>query len=79
MMPQHTKYQIDEYVNNYMPPGDFVRAVLSNDLMEAFMRADDINMHCMKDIMKYVYNNIPSVCHGSPERVEEWLNPKEES
>ena len=74
MIPQHTKYQIDEYVNNYMPPGDFVRAVLSNNLMEAFMRADDINMHCMKDIMKYVYNDIPSTCHGSAEIVDLWLD-----
>ena len=73
MIPQHTQYQIDEYVKNYIPPGDFVRAVLSNDLMEAFMRADDVNMHCMKDIMKYVYNDIPNTCHGSPGIVNLWL------
>jgi len=77
MIPQHTKYQIDEYVKNQIPPGSFVRAVLGNDLMEAFMRADDINLHYMKDIVMYVYNDIPSHCWGSPGIVDLFLSLRE--
>ena len=74
MIPQHTKHQIDEYVNNYMPPGDFVREVLSNNLVEAVMRADDINLHSLRDIMLYVYNDIPGFCWGSPGIVDLWID-----
>jgi hypothetical protein len=74
MIPQHTKYQIDEYVQKYVPPGDFVTAVLSNDLMEAFIRADDTNLLFMKDIVSYCYNKIPNYCWGSPGIVELWLD-----
>ena len=78
MIPEHTKYQIDEYVKHQIPPGSFVMAVLSNDLMEAFMRADDINLHYMRDIVKYVYNDIPSCCWGSPEIVKTFIGLREE-
>ena len=61
-----------------MPPGSFIHAVLANDFMKAVSKADDVNIHCLRDIMLYVYNNIPSICWGSPEAVEEWLNPKKE-
>jgi hypothetical protein len=79
MIPHHTKYQIDEYVNDKMPPGDFLYAVLTNNLAEAVFKADDTNLFCLKDIVLYVYNHIPSVCWGTPEKVEEWLNPQESS
>ena len=79
MIPQYTKHQIDDYVKNHMPPGDFVKSVLSNNLIEAMMRADDINLHSLRDITLYVYNDIPSTCWGTPEKVEEWLNPQESS
>lgn len=75
MMPQHTKYQIDEYVNDKMPPGSFLYAVLTNDLKEALVRADDINVHCLRDIVLYLYNDTPAICWGSPEKVKKWLNP----
>lgn len=74
MIPQHTKYQIDEYVKDRMPPGGFLNAVLSNNLMEAFVRADDNNAFHMKAILTYLYNDTPAACWGSPEKVNEWLN-----
>jgi len=73
MIPEHTKYQIDQYVKNYIPPGGFVTAVLSNNLIDTISKADDINLHCLRDITLYVYNNIPSICWGSPEIVKLWL------
>lgn len=52
--------------------GDFLRAVLSNDLMEAVGRADDDNIRTLPAICSYVYMELPSRCHGSPEIVKEW-------
>ncbi len=63
---------MDRYVKNAIPPGGFLTAVLSNDLKEAFGRADDINLDHMKEIVVYCYNEIPSNCWGSREAMADW-------
>lgn len=73
MIPSHLKESFDEYVSLGIPTGDFLRAVLENDLMEAFGRADDNNREIMFDICCYVYNEIPAGCHGSKQAVKDWL------
>jgi hypothetical protein len=52
--------------------GDFLRAVLENNLTEAFGRADDGNARTLHAIVAYVYNELPSPSHGSPEKVKAW-------
>lgn len=78
MIPEFIKNQIDEYVKLKCPPCGFLYAVLANDLMIAVTKADDVNIHYLRDIMLYVYNHTPSACWGSPKAVDEWLNPKKE-
>ena len=70
-MPEHTKQSIDDYVK-HGECGDFLEAVLSNDLTEAVCRADFENLAALEAIVKYVYNHIPRVCWGSPEKVRAW-------
>ncbi len=65
---------IDRYVNDRIPPGGFLTAVLSNDLTQAVARADDTNIRLLPEYVRYCYNEIPSPCWGSPERVEAWLS-----
>lgn len=36
--------------------GSFVQAMVSNDLSEAFGRADDINVHCIRFYLMLMYN-----------------------
>ena len=38
------------------PGGDFVRAIVDNDLAGAFSRADHINEHCIKFYLMLMYN-----------------------
>lgn len=66
--------QIDNYVKEGTPPGGFVRAVLENNLMEAFHRGDKENSEALIDICMYVYNEVPASCHGSPANVSAWLD-----
>jgi len=61
------------YADSGRPTGGFLRAVLENDLMEAVGRADHSSLVNLADICRYVYNDIPAPCHGSPEKVSEWL------
>lgn len=73
MIPEYTKQCIDDYVQKGVPLGDFLTAVMANDLMESYRRADENNTKHMHDIVKYVYNYTPVICHGSYAIVEEWL------
>lgn len=73
MIPQHLKESFDRYVNHGIPCGDFLMAVLENNLMGAFGRADDFNRVILFDICEYVYNEMPAGCHGSKEDVKHWL------
>jgi len=66
------KDAIDRHVVTGGHCGDFVTAVLENNLKEAFVRADDHNAAHMKDIVAYCYYEIPSTAWGSPEAVAKW-------
>jgi hypothetical protein len=67
---------LDAYALDGRPPGDFLIAVLSNDLKEAFGRADTNNAENMHAVLRYCYNHIPAACWGSPEKVKAWLDFK---
>lgn len=72
-VPNSVRESLDRYVNQGIKPGGFVTAVLENNLMEAIGRADHINIEFLKDICGHIYNNLPAPCHGSPAKVQAWL------
>jgi hypothetical protein len=53
--------------------GDFLTAVLSNNLFEAYKRADEESAAAMRDIIKFIYNRLPNSCWGSPQAVHDWI------
>ena len=61
------------YVEHRVAPCGFLCAVLTNDLQGAFAKADDKNRQRMLEIVRYVYNELPSECWGSKEKVKTWL------
>ena len=66
------------YVSHGLEPGDFLKAVLANDFQEAVARADDDNIQQLPAFAAYVYNEIPSTCHGSYDLVNAWVAQKGE-
>lgn len=72
MIPQHLIESIQRHVQHGIPCGSFMDSVLCNDLTEACSRADKENQYLIFDIVKYLYNNVPSECWGSPNRVKTW-------
>jgi len=52
--------------------GEFLFAVASNDLFDAFARADEDNARAMQDWVAWFYNHTPGPCHGSREKAEAW-------
>ena len=76
-IPDHMGPGLLNYANYGRKPGDFLTAVLENDLMEAFIRADDHNRKNMLAYCSYLYANMPSSCRGSKDIVAKWLAKKE--
>ncbi len=72
-IPDHMRSGLKFYILKGLPPGGFLRAVLSNDLIEAFGRADHINQHCVKNYVSFLYNYAPTSCWKSPENVTQWI------
>ena len=52
--------------------GSFTTALLSNNL-SAILRADKESLAGIKDLVRFIYNEIPAECWGSPEKVSAWL------
>lgn len=72
LVPGHMRAGIIEWIERGIPGGGFMMAVLRNDLMDAFGRADSTNKSAMQDWAAYLYNYAPHNCHGSPEAVHAW-------
>lgn len=71
-IPELTLDALDRWGKAAIPPGDFTMAVLRNDFMEVIARADCRNRQCLPQIAKYIYNELPSGCWGSPNVVKKW-------
>ena len=72
-LPAHMQDTARLYVEKGIPGGSFFTAVVSNDLMRAFARADETNADAMRDWVMWLYNDAPGGCYGSPERVRAWM------
>lgn len=64
---------LERYLNSGIMPGGFLTAVLENDLVNAFGRADIQNSLNLKNIVGYVYNHVPSQAWGSRANIDQWL------
>lgn len=71
-VPSHLVEPLALYIAFGIPPGDCLTAILANDLMEAFGRADEGTARGMRNICTFIYSYAPSGCHGSYETVEEY-------
>lgn len=66
------------YVENRILPGDFLTAVLSNNLSEAAGCADLYNRRRLFEYVSWLYNEAPATCWGSSEKVASWVNKNPE-
>jgi len=72
MLPEHMQGAARDYVERGWPPGEFLLAVLTNDLVAAFGRADATNVLFMHQWAMWLYNECPSGAWGSVEKLQVW-------
>ncbi len=63
---------IERYVLYGHAVGHFLTAVLENDLKESCGRADPEMQVCLFDLVRLLYNDVPMLAWGSPEKVLAW-------
>jgi hypothetical protein len=78
------KYKVTEqaglaltlYIEKGIPPGPFLTAVICNDLMSAVSHADTDNIKLIPSYVKYLFNEAPGDCWGSPEIMQTYMRKK---
>jgi len=73
-IPTRMNGGLKRYVLEGVRPGDFLQAVISNDLKEACGRADEENMRNLPAYAAFLYNHFPVGSWGSPEAMEKWID-----
>lgn len=71
-IPPHMVPHLKDYVWDGIAPGGFLTAVLENDLVRAFNRADGENARAMESWARVLYMEIPTASWGSPEKAAKW-------
>lgn len=72
-IPHHMWEPLTGYVERHEPVGHFLRALLSNDLREACVRADNSNIRVLHVYVAFLDSHAEPACWGSPQKVEAWL------
>lgn len=75
-VPEDLRPALQRYIEHGIPPGSFLEAVLTNNLMESFARADQCNRNRLFDIVKFLCNEVPILVWGSRENLAEHIARK---
>ena len=78
MIPPAVMRSMKGHVELGSPTGSFVQAVLENNLKEAIGRADEHSYAALRQIVSWMYNEAPSTCWGSCEKVIAWRQARRE-
>ncbi len=73
---RHMEGAIMRWIDHGIPPGSFMHAVLTNNLKETLARADSINREQLHGLVSWFYNEAPSNCWGSEDKVSKWIGLK---
>ncbi len=68
-------YMLGAFVRHVVygePTGHFLTAMFENDMMEAFVRADEVNRRALMSYMRALHNAVPRAAHGSKRSVAAW-------
>lgn len=73
-VPDHLRDGIFRYIEQGIPPGSFLQAVICNDLLASVALADLENTYFLTKIVAWFYNYAPAQCWGSPQKVNAWVD-----
>lgn len=72
-LPDHMRDGARLYIERGVRPGDFLHAVLTDSLTEAYARADHINTEAMQRWAQWLYSDCPRPAWGSHAAIDAWM------
>jgi hypothetical protein len=72
-VPERMRPGIVRYVEHGTPPGNFLQAILKNDLVDAARRADDENAEILPSYALLMLRSLPAACWGSRADYDAWI------
>jgi len=72
LVPEHLWDGVRNYVLYGRQTGSFLEAFFMNDLFEVFARGDEEALVGLRGLVMYVYDECPTGCRGSKEKVRLW-------
>lgn len=78
-IPERMLHSIRNWIDHAVVPGQFLTAIIENNLKEAVGYADDENFRNISAYVGYFYNEAPMACWGSPENMKQWIADKKGS
>jgi hypothetical protein len=71
-LPERLQPGMRRYVEDGGDVGNFLTAVLSNDLRNTLRHADATNLKLLTEIVGWLHWEVPDSCWGSVEAVKTW-------
>jgi hypothetical protein len=72
-IPDRMHDSVIAWAVDYIRPGNFLMAVLQNDLVKSVGYADEGNAAALRSWATFVYNELPHGCWGSEDKCEAWI------
>ncbi len=72
-LPERFQGGVERYIEHGIMPGDFLSAVICNDLREACGRADLESREQLFELVSWFYTYAPRSCWGSREDMVDWV------
>lgn len=72
LVPSHLLRGLDGHIASGTETGEFLAAVLANDLRQAVLRADEQSLAGLRGLLQFLYCDAPSPCWGSVEARDAW-------
>jgi len=77
-VPEGLHRGIRLWLDDGIVPGSFIRAVICNNLMDAFAFADDESRERLSSIVSFFYWSVPSHAWGSDRTFADWRDKEQE-
>ena len=72
-LPPHLQGGVQRYIEQGIPPGGFLTAVITNNLLLAILHADSISLAALPEIVRFFYNEGPAQSWGTDEKMKWWM------
>lgn len=72
LLPPHLIEGVERWIEHGITPGSFLRAVIRNDLSQAVLRADEISLEALPNIIRWFLNYAPEGSYGSDKVFSQW-------